>query len=259
MKITTWNINSVRLRLSLIAQFVAQEQPDVLCLQETKCQDKEFPLKEIKALGFDHVGFKGQKSYNGVAIFSKTPLENVFSHAMAGKEDCRHICATTCGIELHNFYVPAGGDEPDTAVNDKFAHKLDFLAHMRKLAGAPQSKIIWLGDFNIAPHEHDVWSSKALAKTVSHTPIEREKLGEILTAGDFIDVARHLAQEDEKLYSWWSYRAKEWEVANKGRRLDHIWVSQALKPHLQALHFFKAARGWEKPSDHVPTTVELAL
>jgi hypothetical protein len=136
------------------------------------------------------------------------------------------------GIELHNFYIPAGGDEPDVETNPRFAHKMEFLARTTDYFAArntSQDKIVILGDFNIAPYEHDVWSHKQLLKVVSHTPGEVDALNAMLAAGDFIDVAREIIPEPEKIYTWWSYRSKDYRASNRGRRLDHIWVTPALK------------------------------
>jgi exodeoxyribonuclease-3 len=261
MRIVTWNINSVRLRMPIVAQLTAAVKPDVLCLQETKASDEVFPHEELAALGYEHMRFRGMKGYNGVAILSRLPLEEAGSRDWCGKEDARHVAAILPGgIELHNFYIPAGGDEPDPEVNDKFAHKLDFL---RELAGwwrdrrDDAAKRIMVGDFNIAPLETDVWSHKQLLKIVSHTPIEVEHLDEVQSAHGWVDAVRHFVPEEEKIYSWWSYRARDWEASDRGRRLDHVWVTENLKPALKSGAILREARGWEKPSDHVPVIVEI--
>ncbi|MDA0239647.1 MAG: exodeoxyribonuclease III [Proteobacteria bacterium] len=261
MKITTWNVNSVRLRLPLIEKFIAKMEPDVLCLQETKVVDDLFPAEAFANLGYTHQKFAGMKSYNGVAILSKLPFSTSGKMDWVGKEDCRHVEVTLDGgPEIHNFYIPAGGDVPDPAENDKFAHKLGFIDEMTTwsagLKGGKKKRII-LGDFNIAPSEADVWSHKQLLKVVSHTPIEVDRLAALAKAGDWIDAVRHLSSEDEKLFSWWSYRARDWTAADRGRRLDHIWVSPALKGSLEFVDILREARGWETPSDHVPVTLKL--
>ena len=261
MKIASWNINSVRLRIKQIEQFTQNEQPDVLCLQETKVRDEEFPLKAIKKMGYEHVLFRDEKSYNGVAIMSKLPLEGVEKQKIAGSEDTRHISTILPGdIELHNFYIPAGGDEPDTEVNPKYKFKLDFLDHMKDWFSSnrkPSDKIIILGDFNIAPMEHDVWSSKQLKNVVSHTMPERTRLDNFKESLGWIDTGRHFVPEDEKLYSWWSYRNRDWKKSNRGRRLDHIWTTSPLKESLSSHKVIKETRDWEKPSDHAPVVIEL--
>ncbi|MGE5203670.1 MAG: exodeoxyribonuclease III, partial [Acidobacteriota bacterium] len=163
------------------------------------------------------------------------------------------------GIELHDLYLPAGGDIPDPKVNPKFAHKLQFLDELRHwfTADSPKRrKAILVGDLNIAPLETDVWSHKELLKVVSHTPIEVEKLTAIQEAGGFVDAVRHFIPPEKKLYTWWSYRAQDWAKSDRGRRLDHIWVTKPLVPRLKGAKVKKLARGWTQGSDHVPVIVE---
>lgn len=264
MKIVSWNINSVRLRLPLVLQFLAEHEPDVLCLQETKCPDEHFPLEAFKEAGYAYIHIQGMKSYNGQAIISKLPFENPQIHNRVGREDCRHISvrfgAEHGGFDLHNLYIPAGGDEPNVEINDKFAHKLDFVDEMTAFFADTYSAehgVIAVGDFNIAPMEHDVWSHKQLLKVVSHTPIEVEKCNAMQAAIDFTDVARHFISEDEKAYSWWSYRSKDWKASNRGRRLDHIWMTSPFRDLLAAYETLSDYRDAEKPSDHAPIVVQL--
>lgn len=261
MRIATWNINSVRLRLPLVKQFAEEAKPDILCLQETKVEDALFPADDLKQMGFKHLAFVGQKSYNGVAILSKKPLAKMESLPMAGKSDCRHVMAWLGGeVCLHNFYIPAGGDIPDPNVNDKFEHKLAFVDHMTRYFKDKQwkeSRAIILGDFNIAPQEHDVWSHKQLLDVVSHTPIEVEKLGKLQESQNWVDVGRHFTPSEQKLYSWWSYRNRDWEKSNRGRRLDHVWVTPALKDGLKSVQHLRDLRGWQQPSDHVPVVADI--
>lgn len=263
LRISSWNINSVRIRLELVQQFVQHTNPDILCLQEIKTENQFFPGESLRALGYDYLYFSGQKSYHGVAILSKIPLKNAHCDQFIEKDEKRHICAVLPnGIELHNFYVPAGGDIPDAALNPKFKDKLEFVDSMTRWSGAqikPSSRTIILGDFNIAPYEHDVWSHKQLLKVVSHTPIEVEKLNTLKAASGWVDIMREYVPESEKLYSWWSYRASDWEQSNRGRRLDHIWVTPELKRHITHGHITREARGWANPSDHVPVTLTLEL
>jgi exodeoxyribonuclease III len=255
MLIASWNINSVRLRMPLVQRFVAEHPVDILCLQETKTPDEHFPADALKALGYTHQLFRGEKGYNGVAILSRIPLTSLGHTNHGQKQDCRHIAAKLPdGTELHNFYIPAGGDIPDPVLNPKFAHKLQFVDDITawsKTRGTKAPTII-LGDFNIAPLEHDVWSSRQLKDVVSHTAFERDKLNAFLKAGDWVDTHRHFTPDSEKLYSWWSYRAKDWLASNRGRRLDHLWVSRNLKDRLKQTQIIQTARGWDKPSDHVP-------
>jgi exodeoxyribonuclease-3 len=264
LTITTWNINSVRLRIDLVAKFLKDTRPDVICLQETKSPDDKFPLKRFRRLGYTHAALNGQKGYHGVAVLSRLPFESIDVRSYCGKSDCRHI-AVTLGeragladpVTVHNFYVPAGGDEPDPAINEKFAHKLAFLDEMQgapDLRSGTRDRAILVGDLNVAPLEHDVWSHKQLLKVVSHTPIECEKLTGVQRTGAWFDVLRAFVPEPAKLYTWWSYRALDWEAADRGRRLDPIWVSPALADRVCGMKITRQARGWIRPSDHVPVT-----
>ncbi|MFV3076668.1 exodeoxyribonuclease III [Niveispirillum fermenti] len=264
MRIATWNINSVRLRIDLVMKLLDEYAPDILCLQETKVVDDAFPRGAFADRGYIHQHINGMKSYNGVAILSRLPFRGQEIRHSCGKEDCRHVMATLeSGLEVHNFYVPAGGDIPDPALNDKFAHKLQYLDEMRDWFAATRSRdrpMVLVGDLNIAPLEHDVWSHKQLLDVVSHTPIEVEKLGSVQAGLDWVDAVRHFVPADQKLYSWWSYRAADWNASNKGRRLDHIWVTPPLAGKLKGQMALREARGWEpKPSDHVPVMVDLDL
>lgn len=265
LTITTWNINSVRLRLPLVRQLVEWHHPDVLCLQETKCRDDAFPLAAIRDLGFDHVAINGQKGYHGVAVFSRLPIAAVEKRAFCRHGHARHMAVTlapeagaAAGLTIHNFYVPAGGDVPDPELNPKFAHKLHFLDMMTDGPDRPQAKrAIVVGDLNIAPLETDVWSHKELLKVVCHTPIEVERFSRMQNAGPWVDAMRARIDPSEKLYTWWSYRALDWAASDRGRRLDHVWLSPDIAHTLQGIDVLKEARGWERPSDHVPVTATL--
>lgn len=267
LKITTWNINSVRLRIDLVAKFVKAARPDVICLQETKCPDDRFPLKRFRRLGYPHAALNGQKGYHGVAVLSRLPLDSIDVRNYCGKSDSRHL-AVRIGeragladpVTVHNFYVPAGGDEPDPAVNEKFAHKLAFLDEMQvapDLRPARADRAVVVGDLNVAPLEHDVWSHRQLLNVVSHTPVETNLLGAAKAAFDWTDVTREFVPHDQKSYSWWSYRAADWEASNRGRRLDHVWVSPALKGGLRSQSIVTKMRGWQRASDHVPVVAEI--
>lgn len=261
MRIATWNINSVRLRIGLLERLMDEHNPDVICLQETKTINDTFPSAAIAAKGYKHQHIKGMKSYNGVAILSRLPLKNVGSKNWQDRDDCRHVFAELPnGTEIHCCYVPAGGDIPDPKVNLKFAHKLGFLDEKAKWWKCRKDKKpkILVGDLNVAPLEHDVWSHKQMLDVVSHTPIEVEKLNAWQKAHDWYDAVRHFTPAQKKLYSWWSYRASDWELSNRGRRLDHIWVTPDLVSSLKQATTVREARGWEpKPSDHVPVIIEI--
>ena len=267
--VTTWNINSVRFRINLVAKFVNAARPDILCLQETKCPDDSFPIKRFHRLGYEHVALNGQKGHHGVVVLSRLPFESKAVRIFCDKNDCRHVsivlgerAGLKDPIALHNFYVPAGGDIPDPAVNPKFAHKLAFLDEMRAsdaLKSARSERAIIVGDLNVAPLECDVWSHKQLLSVVSHTPVECEKLLTLQKAGGWIDAVRGLVPEPTKLYTWWSYRSPDWKRADKGRRLDHIWASDALADRVSAIAIGKEYRGGRRPSDHVPVTATFEL
>ena len=269
LSVTTWNINSVRLRFPIVKDFLESERPDILCLQETKTPDDRFPAAEFRALGYLHQAVIGNKGYNGVATVSRLPFAEMVAMPMCGRNDARHMSVKlaadarkAAGITIHNFYVPAGGDEPDPAVNDKFAHKLAFLAEMDTWstgARPTSAPAILVGDLNIAPYESDVWSHKQLLNVVSHTPVETLALEKLRTDHSWTDAVRHFTPEPERLYTWWSYRSADWEAADKGRRLDHVWVSPDLSVRLASATIHKHVRNWERPSDHVPVTVRMAL
>jgi len=267
ISLATWNINSVRLRMPLIEKFTAEFKPDVLCLQEIKCRNDDFPEKPLRKLGYEHFAINGQAGYHGVAIASRIPFHDVSIREFCGKGDSRHV-SVALGPEkkpvvVHNFYVPAGGDEPDTAKNEKFAHKLDFLTEMTDWFGDPKAahsdRMILVGDLNIAPLETDVWSHKQLLKVVSHTPVEVEHLSRVQASVSWQDAVRTHISPDEKLFTWWSYRARDWVTADRGRRLDHVWLSPGLGDACTTIDVVKDARGWQKPSDHVPILARLSL
>ncbi|MBX4335885.1 exodeoxyribonuclease III [Bartonella raoultii] len=257
-RIATWNVNSIRLRLAQIFQYLDQFPADILCLQETKCPDGLFPVEAFEAAGYKYIAFSGQKSYNGVAIVSRLPFKGVEKRVFCQKQDCRHISVIVeiygRNMRIHNFYVPAGGDVPDAEVNEKFRHKLDFLEEMSSIQADQKDGLssLLVGDLNIAPLAEDVWSHKQLLKVVSHTPIETERLQALCLQGGWIDLMRMHCPVPAKLYTWWSYRARDWALADRGRRLDHIWSSPDLAPFMADLSIFRVARGWNQPSDHVP-------
>jgi exodeoxyribonuclease-3 len=263
MRITTWNINSVRLRAGLLPHLVKAHDPDVICLQETKVQDAQFPHEAFEELGYVHRHIHGQKAYNGVAILSRLPFAETGIVHWADKEDRRHChVVMENGLEVHNFYIPAGGDEPNPDINEKFAHKLQFLDEMADWAkgrARDDLKAVLVGDFNIAPSENDVWSHKQLRNVVSHTETEIIRLAAVQRAGNFTDAIRAHLPEPEKIFTWWSYRSKDWRKGNRGRRLDHIWTTPALDAALGEVQVDVDARDWEKPSDHVPVTLQLKL
>ena len=261
MRIATWNINSVRLRINHVLRFTKEQNIDILCLQETKTPDEFFPRDELEKIGFKYQYYRGEKSYNGVAIISKFEFIDTGYLNWCEKDDTRHnYIKLNNNIEIHNFYVPAGGDEPDISINPKFEHKISFINEMKNyfFSETKKNKIL-VGDLNIAPLEHDVWSHKQLLNVVSHTPIETEALLELIKTGNWIDVMREFVSQNEKLYSWWSYRNRNWEMSNRGRRLDHFWVTKNLFSLVKSGVIYKDTRSWEKPSDHVPIIVDIDI
>ena len=258
--VATWNINSVRLREEIVRKLMKSERPDVICLQECKSPVDLIPFAKFKRLGYTHMVARGQKGYNGVAILSRLPIEDAGDRDWAGMGHARHVAARMeNGVTIHNFYIPAGGDKPDREVNEKFGQKLDFLTEMRDIFHADNpEKSILVGDLNIAPREDDVWDHKKLLKVVSHTPVEVEHLGAAQDAGKWIDITRQDIP-DGRLYSWWSYRAPEWDAADKGRRLDHIWATPDISNAAHSSKVIRAARGWDKPSDHAPVLATFDL
>ncbi len=264
MRIVTWNINSLRLRLPLLERLARTLSPDVICLQETKVPDELFPRAAGPQLGYPHVVHRGMKSYNGVAILSRLPMQlDAAAPDWCLRNDRRHLAVTLQApggaVRLHDFYVPAGGDVADPALNPKFAHKLAFVEEVtRHFRQHPPRRGVLVGDLNIAPLEQDVWSHRQLLDVVSHTPPEVERMQAWLRAG-FTDAMRHFVPPEQKLYTWWSYRNRDWRGSDRGRRLDHIWVTPDLVPALRSLTILKEARDWPTPSDHVPVMVELDL
>jgi exodeoxyribonuclease-3 len=262
VSLATWNINSVRLRIDLVRQFLSEVGPDILCLQEIKCQNEQFPAKELKKAGYPYQAVHGQKGYHGVAIVSRHPLLQTHSRTFCDIPDSRHVSVSAAignePVTVHNFYIPAGGDLPDPNLNPKFRHKLDFLAELRQWFDTPvfASRQVIVGDFNIAPHENDVWSHRQLLDVVSHTPVETEALDDLRDRRPWVDVVRKHLPYDQKLSSWWSYRAKDWEASDRGRRLDHIWATVDVARHSLSAQILRSWRGRsERPSDHVPVMV----
>lgn len=263
LTLATWNINSVRMRLMIVERFLRERAPDVLCLQETKVADAQFPSADFRKLGYPYIALNGGRGgYHGVAVISRLPFQEVTAKFFCGKEgDPRHqsVVVQKGGrpVRIHNFYVPAGGDEPDVEANPKFRHKMDFLAEMADWlpTASPDLPDVIVGDLNVAPYETDVWSHKALLNVVSHTPQECDALEKVRNAGGWVDLARSFVPMEEKLYTWWSYRAKDWRAADKGRRLDHVWVHPDMAARARSFRVHKDARGWDRPSDHVPVEV----
>ena len=254
------------MRLPLVARLVREMPLELLVLQETKVNDAQFPVDDVKALGFGHIAFRGQPSYNGVAILSKNQAFKEIFYQEFGQGDeraeSRHLAVELeSGLCVHNFYVPSGGYEPDPITNPKFDHKLRFLNEMmpyfERLAQEGKPAVV-CGDLNVAPHPQDVWSHEKMLKVVSHTPIET---GLLDGARDCVGWRDQIRRDDDtqRLFSWWTYRQPDWRDTNYGRRLDHVWASANLKDHEAGSGILVDARGWEKPSDHVPVFASFDL
>lgn len=252
MKIATWNINSLNVRLPQVLTWLAAEQPDVLALQETKLPDEKFPRAEIEAAGYYSV-YAGQKTYNGVALLSREPVQDVVS-GIPGFDDVqkRVLAATVGGIRVIDLYVPNG----ESVDSDKYRYKLNWLDALtvwirQELAAHPQ--VVVLGDFNIAPESRDVhdperWKEKVLCSTP-----EREAFRKLLETG-LCDTFR-LFEQPEKIFSWWDYRMQGFR-RNHGLRIDHVLASDAMCKRCTSSRIDKAPRANERPSDHAPAMAE---
>jgi|TARA_Y100000991_G_C21906070_1_gene320206 exodeoxyribonuclease-3 len=257
MKIISWNVNSIRIRKQQLLKLIKNEDPDFVCLQEIKSSNDAFPNKDFEDLKY-FIHINGMPSYNGVGILSKHKVDSTHSHIFCGKKDSRHIEVKYKGIRIHSIYVPAGGEIPDVSINEKFKHKIKFLAEMKKFLNNNDTNIV-AGDLNIAPYEDDVWSHKQLKNVVSHTEIERTKLLDILESGNFLDTFRELLSPSENLFTWWSYRSPDFQKNNRGRRLDHIWANKNNRLKLKKVRILKEYRELVKPSDHVPIILEVKI
>ena len=252
LRIATWNVNSLRVRLPHVLQWLESEQPDILALQETKLADENFPVEEIRNAGY-HVSFSGQKTYNGVATLSKTEAANVLTDFPGFADPQRRIlCATINSVTILNLYIP-NGSEVDS---DKYRYKLEWLAHLQKFTESLVNKyenVVLLGDFNIAPEDRDVhdpvtWKGKVLVSSS-----EREAFQSLLK-NSLVDCFR-LFQQDDHSFSWWDYRAGAYP-RNLGLRIDHILATDTLAELCTACRIDKTPRGLERPSDHTPVIAE---
>jgi exodeoxyribonuclease-3 len=262
LRIASWNINSVRPRIGQVARFAAERAPDVICLQEIKCQETEFPSDALAEAGYPHVKIRGQKGWHGVAIASRLPIADIPALELCRESHARCVSGSVAGIEIHNLYIPAGGEIPDRS-SRKFDHKLDFYERLtaEMARRKPESPLILAGDLNVAPGEHDVWNHRFMSKVVSHTPVEVAALEELHASLGFIDLVREAAPAPAKLFTWWSYRAADFRASNRGLRLDHILITPALRSAAEragaSARIHDDVRAWERPSDHAPVTIDL--
>jgi exodeoxyribonuclease-3 len=254
-KIATWNVNSLRVRLPHVEQWLETNQVDVLALQETKIKDENFPLDEIKALGYEAV-YSGQPTYNGVAILSRKAAKNVFT-GLPGFEDPqkRVIGADINDTSILNLYVPNGS----SVGSEKYAYKLEWLSHLLKLVKRllkKKKRLLLLGDFNIAPEDRDVHDPAEWEGSVHVSPAERAEFQHLLDTG--LKDAFRLFPQPENSYSWWDYRAAAFR-RDRGLRIDHILVNPALASLCKSCHIDKEPRKLERPSDHAPVVAEFSL
>ncbi len=264
LTIASWNINSVRFRRDIVERFLCEQSPDVLCLQETKARDEDFPHDLFAPLGYTYRATCGQPMHHGVATLSRISFTDDLRHDWQDNGEARHIGIMLtegpfAGLRIENVYVPAGGDVPDRAVNPKFGQKLDFVERMTRWSEGVRDRTLIVGDFNIAPLECDVWSHKALLDVVSHTPVEVAALEGLMAAGNWTDLGRHFHPAPGRLHTWWSYRAKDWLASDRGRRLDHMWATKDVAAQAVAHSVHEPCRSWEKPSDHVPLVTQFRV
>ena len=252
MKIATWNVNSLRVRLPHVLDWLGQHRPDVLCLQETKLVDADFPESDVRHCGYGVV-YAGQKAYNGVAILSKTRASDVVTDLPAQNDPQRRVLvATVNGVRVVNVYVPNG----QQVGTDKYQYKLSWLENLehyiREQLGVHRDLVL-LGDFNIAPEEIDVHDPVAWEGKVLFSEPERSAFRGLLATG-LSDCFRKFEQEPAS-FSWWDYRAVAFR-RNRGLRIDHILCSAALYEQCQACTIDKTPRKLERPSDHAPVVAE---
>ena len=259
MKISTWNINSLAVRLPQVLDWLAANPVDVLCLQELKLNDEKFPLEAVQAAGY-HSAIFGQKTYNGVAVLSRTPARSVIKNIVGFTDEQSRVIAVTldmpaCEVRVVNGYF-VNGQAPGT---EKFEYKMKWLDGLRKwLASelAAHPNLVLLGDFNITVDDRDTYDAEGLRETIHHTTEEREHFKALIDLG--LTDAFRMFEQPEKSYSWWDYREMAFR-RNRGLRIDHILVSEALKPQVASCTIDKLPRKNERPSDHAPVTVTLDL
>jgi exodeoxyribonuclease-3 len=259
MKITTWNVNSLAARLQHVLDWTAANPVDVLCLQELKLTDDKFPLEALRAAGYEHCTVFGQKTYNGVAVMSRVPVRDAVKNIVGFEDDNARLLSVTIDtpqgeLRLVNGYF-VNGQAPGT---EKFDYKMSWLRGLRDSVRqelAQHARLLLVGDFNIAPEDRDSYDPEGLRETIHHTSAEREHFRQLLELG-LVDSFR-LFEQPEKSFSWWDYRMLGYPK-NRGLRIDHILVSEALKGMVKACAIDRVPRKWKQPSDHAPVTVEIS-
>lgn len=254
MKIASWNVNSLRVRLPQVLDWLASARPDILALQETKLQDEQFPREELLAAGY-HAEFSGQKTYNGVAVLTREPAHDVIRDIPGLDDPQRRILGLTCGsVRVLNLYVPNG----ESVDSDKYRYKLQWLEQVTRFIHdelTRHAEVVVLGDFNIAPAPLDVHDPAAWEGRVLFSAAEREAFARLLSTG-LCDTLR-LRHPDEPVYSWWDYRMAAFR-RNLGLRIDHILASAALCARCSDCRVDRTPRAAERPSDHAPVIAEFA-
>ncbi len=256
MKIATWNVNSINVRMPQLLGWLDRTEIDIVCFQETKTVDENFPLEDLQNAGYE-AAFMGQKSYNGVAIISKFPITDVQKNYLDDDDEApkRLIAATINGVRIVNTYIPNGTE----LWTDKFTFKLDWLQRLRRFFDETcnrEKDVLLCGDFNVAPDELDVWNVTAWQDKLHFSKPERAAMHNVKQWG-FVDLFREMNPESQE-FSWWDYRAGAWQK-NHGLRIDHIWTSPSLASKCTACYIDKAPRALEKPSDHAPVVAEFDL
>lgn len=255
MKVATWNVNSLKVRLPQVLEWLENEAPDVLCLQETKLTDARFPVAELETLGY-HAIYHGQPTYNGVAILSRNHSADAMCDWPDGGDGQARLCAATFGtIRVVNVYVPNG----QSLESAKYPYKLQWLERLRKLLAQELERwpqLLLVGDFNIAPDARDVHDPEAWGEDILCSPPERAALAALLNLG--LKDSWRQRHGDLQEWSWWDYRAAAFR-RNKGLRIDLILVADALMPQVQDVRIDRAARAAERPSDHAPVCITLEV
>jgi len=254
MRVTTWNVNSLRARMDHLARFVEEAAPDVLCLQELKLDDDLFPADEIAALGLPHQLWWGQPTYNGVAILSRRPLEDP-QRGFDGFDDdqARVVAATVDGVRIYGLYTPNG----QAVGSDKFRYKLRWLDQLRTELDRhdPRDDLLVCGDMNIAPDDLDVWDPFKADGTVLCHPDERGRFAGLIDWG----LTDSFREQDpfSTAFTWWNYQKMGWQ-RNHGMRIDHVLLTRSLQARSTGVTIHREVRGWDQPSDHAPVSVDLS-
>lgn len=254
MKIATWNVNSINSRVTHVLQWCLANEPDVLCLQETKCVDSRFPISKLKGAGLRHIAVFGEKAYNGVAIASRRPIGEIQRNFPADAPDAprRLLAGTVDGVRIVNVYAPHG----TKLRSEKFTQKLEWLERLRRYFDdnfSHEDNVLLCGDLNVAPHEMDVWKPSLWKDKLHFSKPERDAIFNVKRWG-FHDLFREL-NNDEREFSWWSNFHNDFEK-DRGLRIDHIWASPAMADLCVDCWIDRAPRGLEKPSDHAPVVAE---